>query len=243
MRNILLMARKEFSGYFSSPIAYVFLIAYLLLSSVVFVYVQDFFAAKQASMRLFFEAMPWIYLILVPAITMRIWSEERNEGTIELLLTLPFRPTEVMLGKFVAAWAFLATGLLATLAIPLTVRWLGPLDFGPVVGGYLGCLLLGGAYLAIGMCVSAMTRNQILSFILTAVVCLIFLALGAPKLMALIPESWGWARGLAYGFGFVPHFENISRGIIDTRNLIYFASLIFFFLVLNRYLVGSYRYA
>ncbi len=242
MQNTLLMARKEFSGYFSSPIAYVFLITFLILTSVVFLFVQEFFLHGQASLRLFFEAMPWIYLILVPAITMRIWSEERREGTIELLMTLPLRPTEVILGKFFAAWAFISVALLGTLIVPIAVSRFGALDLGPVVGGYLGSFLLGGAYLAIGMCVSALSKNQILSFILTALVCLGFLAIGAPKLMEIIPKNWELLRTLAYGFGFVPHFENISRGVIDTRNLVYFGSLIFFFLLLNRYLVGSYRY-
>ncbi len=243
LRNTWVVARKEFSGYFSSPIAYVFLIAFLILMSSVFIFIQDFFGEGQASMRRFFEAVPLCFLVLVPAITMRIWSEERTEGTIELLMTLPFRPTEVILGKFCAAWAFLSLALLGTCVIPLSISALGPLDSGPVVGGYLGSFLLGGAYLAIGMCISALSRNQLLSLIITVLVCAALLAIGWSDTIARIPKDWTALRTFALSFGFLPHFESVSRGMVDTRNMVYFTSLIFFFLVLNRYVVGSYRYA
>lgn len=240
MRHAILITRKELAGYFSSPIAYVFLIAFLLLSVANMIYLQAFFEVGQASMRLFFESLPWIYLILVPAITMRSWSEERREGTIELLMTLPLRPGEVLAGKFLSGWVFLGIALALTLPVPMIVSTLGDLDWGLVIGSYVGSFLLGGAYLAIGICVSAMSRNQILSFILAAFFCLAFLAVGKEEFMSVLPRQLAEVAQLV---GFLPHFANIQRGVIDTRNLAYFASVIFFFLVVNRYLILSYRYA
>lgn len=239
-RNTTLVVRKELGAYFTSAIAYVFMVAFLAGSAANLVWMQGFFDVNQASMRLYFEWMPWVYLVLLPALTMRIWSEERREGTIELLLTLPMSPSAVLIGKFIASWLFLALTLLLSLPIPILISAIGDLDWGPVIGGYLGSFLLGGVYLAIGMCVSAMSKNQILSFIFAVVGCLAFLVIGSDPIMNGGPE---WLLVPGRIFGFVPHFANISRGVLDTRDLAYFGSLIFFFLVVNRYLVGSYRYA
>ena len=237
--NTLLVMRKELGAYFNSAMAYIFLIAFLLGSSLNFLY-QGFFEINQASMRIYFEWMPWVFLVLVPALTMRIWSEERREGTIELLMTLPLRPGEVLVGKFVAAWLFLSLGLVLSLPIPIVVSLVGDLDWGPVFGGYMGSVLLGGVFLAIGMFVSSLSGNQILSFLLAVVFCLGFLVIGSDPVLNGAPD---WLLTIGRTFGFAPHFANISRGVIDSRDLVYFGSLTFFFLVVNRYVVGSYRYA
>jgi ABC-2 type transport system permease protein len=237
--NVYLVMRKELGALFSSPVAYLFLVAFLVGSAVNLVFFQRFFEVGQATLRSFFEWMPWVFLLLVPPLTMRIWSEERREGTIELLLTLPIDPSSVLLGKFLAAWSFLTIALILTLPLPLIVAQIGALDLGPVIGGYLGSVLLGGAFIAIGMCVSALAKNQILSFLLSAVTCLLFLVIGTETIMA--GNDVMLFIGRTFGFG--PHFDAIARGLLETKDLIYFGSLVFFFLVVNRYLVGSYRYA
>lgn len=240
IENTMLVVRKELGALFGSAIAYLFLVAFLVGSSVNLIFFQKFFETGQATLRVFFEWMPWVYLLLVPPLTMRIWSEERREGTIELLLTLPIQPTAVLIGKFVAAWAFLILAVVLTLPLPLITASLadGGLDWGPIIGGYLGSVLLGGAFIAIGMCVSSLAKNQILSFLLSAATCLAFLVIGTETVMA----SSDSLQFMGQIFGFGPHFNNIARGILESGDFVYFGSLMFFFLVVNRYLIGSYRY-
>ncbi len=237
--NTALMLGKELSGYFGSPLAYIVLFAFLSGSAANLVWFQGFFEVGLASLRPFFEWMPWVFLVLVPPLTMRIWTEERREGTIELLFTLPLQQSEILIGKFLAAWTFLLVALALTLPIPLSVGAVSTLDWGPVLGGYLGSALLGAAYLAIGMCASALSKNQILSFVLAVMGCLFFLGIGSTAVTTLSD----FAMSAGQMLGFVPHFANVSKGVIDSRDFVYFGGLVFFFLTVNYYLIGAYRYA
>ncbi|MCU0611435.1 MAG: ABC transporter permease subunit [Candidatus Eisenbacteria bacterium] len=228
MRNVTAIARREFQGYFNSLIAYVFLVIYLLLTS--WLFFRVFFLNGQASMRLMFDIMPWVYLFFVPAITMRLWAEEKKVGTMELLMTLPVRDVEAVLGKFLAALGLLVLALALTFPIPLIVSLLGNLDFGPVAGGYLAAILLGAAYLAVGVFVSSLTQNQIVAFILGVVIVFALYMIGSDIVLYSVPTA------VASVFEYVSlgtHFESIGRGVIDSRDLIYYLSIIGFFLYLN----------
>ncbi|MDQ7778130.1 MAG: ABC transporter permease subunit [Planctomycetota bacterium] len=243
MRNMMVIARREFMAYFNSPIAYVFMVVFLLLSSLNFVLAEHFFLVNQATMRPFFESLPWIFIVLVPAVAMRLWSEEKKSGTLELLLTLPMRHVEIMIGKFLAAWAFVALTVLLTLPMVFFVSMMGELDWGPVIGGYVAAILMGGAYLAIGMFVSALTKNQILSYVGAAVVCLCFVVMGQGNVLHSMNDMLPQAVHVFTSASFVPHFENISRGVIDTKDLVHFASVILLFLGLNYLVLDTRRHA
>jgi len=228
MRNVAAIARREFQGYFNSLIAYVFLVIFLLLTG--WMFFRVFFLNGQASMRLMFDIMPWVYLFFVPAITMRLWAEEKKVGTMELLMTLPVRDVEAVLGKFLAALGLLALALALTFPIPLIVAVLGNLDFGPVVGGYIAAILLGAAYLAIGVFVSSLTQNQIVAFILSVVIVFVLYMIGSDIVLYSVPAPV--ASVLEY-VSLGTHFESIGRGVIDSRDVIYYLSVIGFFLYLN----------
>ena len=231
MGTTLAIFRREWKSYFSSPVAYVFLVVFLVLTNFLTFMVGRYYENSQADLRAFFFWLPWVYLILVPAAAMRLWAEERRSGTIELLLTLPVTMTQAILGKFLAAWAFLALALALTFPIVLTTAYLGSPDPGVIIGGYLGSLLLAGGYLAVGVLTSAMTRNQVISFVLAVVVCLFLLLAGwTPVLDILVRWAPAWLVSIVAAFSFMPHFESIQRGVIDLRNLIYFASMIVFML-------------
>lgn len=219
--------RRELGGYFLTPVAYVFIVIFLLVTGVFTFQLGGFFEAGQADLRAFFSFHPWLYLFLVPAISMRLWSEERKQGTIELLLTLPITLGSAVLGKFLAAWAFAGIALALTFPIWITVNYLGKPDNGVIVAAYLGSFLMAGGFLAIGSAVSAITRNQVIAFVITVVLCFGFLLSGYPVVLNFIS---GWAPQALVdaiaGFSFLTRFEAIAKGVIDLRDLLYFATLI-----------------
>lgn len=230
--------RRELAGYFATPIAFVFIVIFLFLSGVFTFYVGNFLEWGQAALDSFFVFHPWLYLLLIPAIAMRLWAEERRYGTIELLLTLPVPLWAVILGKFLAAWVFTALALALTFPIWLTVNYLGDPDNGVILAGYLGSLLMAGGYLAIGACLSATTRNQVIAFVVTVVVCFLFTVSGFPLVLdafsAWAPDAL--VQTIA-SFSFLERFEDIMRGVIDLSDLVYFASVIAVWLAANAVVV------
>ena len=227
MTRIRAVALRELRSYFNSPIAYVFLLVFAGSALFTFFNVGAFFSRGLADLRPLFGAVPFLMVLLVPALTMRLWAEESKQGTFEVLMTLPARDWELVVGKFVASWALLAGGLGLTLGLPFTVATLGDLDWGPVLGGYLGAVLLGGGYLAVGQFVSATTENQILAFILALVICLGLYGVGLEAFAGLFPDRTSTVLR-AVGTG--SRFESIARGVVDARDLIYYLSLTLFFL-------------
>jgi ABC-2 type transport system permease protein len=238
MRNIWVIMRRELTGYFATPVAYVFLVIFLALSGSLTFYVGSFFERGQADLQSFFTYQPWLYLVLIPAISMRLWAEERKTGTAELLLTLPISISEAVLGKFLAAWCFTALALALTFPIWITVNLLGSPDNGVIFSGYLGSLLMAGAYLAIGACFSALSKNQVVAFVVSAAVCFLFTLSGTPLVLNFFA---GWAPQMVVdvvaGFSFLTHYAAMSRGVIDLRDIVFFASLIGVFLYANTILV------
>lgn len=230
MNRVRSIAGRELRSYFHSPIAYVFLLAFVGTALFTFFNVHAFFARGQADLRALFGAIPFLMLLLVPALTMRLWAEEEKQGTIEILLTLPAKDHELVAGKFLASWALLGVGLLLTLPLPITVASLGNLDWGPVWGGYIGALLLGAAYLAVGQFVSAMTENQILAFILALVVCMSMYGVGTDAFLGLFADR---TAAVLRSLGTGSRFESIGRGVIDLRDLTYYGSITAFFLALS----------
>lgn len=228
MNNVLPFFKKEFKAFFISPIAYVFITVYLVITN--FLFFQGFFIINQADMRGYFSLLPWVFLFFVPAITMRSWAEEKKVKTLELLLTWPVSDFEVVLGKFLASFCFLAIAILLSVTIPITIMILGSPDIGPIIGGYLGALLMGAAYLSIGLWVSSHTENQIIAFILGVVATFILFMVGNPFVTMAAP-SW-MVPALSY-LGLGNHFQSIERGVVDSRDIIYYLSIIGFFLFLN----------
>lgn len=228
MSRIRTVMGRELGAYFQSAIAYVFLLVFAGTAMVSFFNVSNFFSRGIADLRGLFDALPLLMVLLVPALTMRLWAEEQKQGTIEILLTLPARLHELVLGKFLASWVLLAVGLALTLSLPATVAMLGDMDAGPVIGGYLAALLLGAAYLAIGQFISATTENQILAFILALVVCLGLYGIGMEAFTALFPDR---IAEILRGIGSGSRFESIARGVIDLGDLVYYLSLTGFFLL------------
>lgn len=228
MDNILAIFKKEFKSYFVSPIAYVVITAFLVITN--FLFFNTFFLANQAEMRSYFEILPWVFLLFVPTITMRSWSEERKGKTLELLLTWPVSDFQVVIGKFIAAFSFLSVAILLSVSIPITLALIGKPDMGPIVGSYIGALLMGAAYIAIGMWVSSYTENQIIAFILSGVAILFLLLIGIPFLTMALPREI--QPFLSY-LGLGNHFDSIQRGVIDSRDILYYLSTIGFFLFLN----------
>ena len=234
MRQFLSITKRELISYFATPVAYVFITIFLLLSGLFTFYLGNFFEIGQASLGSFFEWHPWLYLFLVPAITMRLWSEEKKSGTIELLTTLPVSTLNIVLGKFMAAWLFTLLALILTFPIWITVNYLGNPDNGVVMASYLGSFLMSGGYLSIGIFISSLTKNQVIAFIISVTICFLFTVSGLPIVLDFFS---GWA-GEAFtdviaSFSFLANYSDISRGIIDLRTLVYFLSLIFLFLYLN----------
>ncbi|MGD9140890.1 MAG: ABC transporter permease [bacterium] len=228
MRNTGPIFKRELAGYFNSPIAYIFITVFLGLSS--WLFFKGFFVLGQASLRMFFGIIPWIFLFFVPAITMRLWAEERKVGTMELLMTLPVTDAEAVLGKYLASFAFLGLSLALSLVIPVFVAVLGDPDPGQVVGGYMGAVLMGGAFLAIGLFVSSLTENQIVAFIISVVVTFGLFILGEDFVLFGIPD---WLVPVFSFAGLGGHYDSISRGVLDSRDIIYYVSIIVFFLYLN----------
>ena len=231
MSNILTVFKRELASYFATPVAYVFIVIFLLLAGAFTFYLGNFYERGQADLQPFFNFHPWLYLFLVPAVSMRLWAEERKSGTIELLLTLPLTMWQAVVGKFLAAWVFIGIALVLTFPIWITVNYLGSPDNGVIFASYVGSFLMAGAFLAIGSCISACTRNQVVAFIITVVVCFLFLLAGFPLVLAAF-NSWA-PQGLVdaiSGLSFLTHFGSISKGVIDLRDLIYFLLTIAFWL-------------
>jgi len=228
---IITVFRRELASYFATPVAYVFIVIFLLLAGTFTFYLGNFYERGQADLQPFFNFHPWLYLFLVPAVGMRLWSEERKSGTIELLLTLPITMWQAVVGKFLAAWAFIAVALVLTFPLWITVNYLGSPDNGVIFASYLGSFLMAGAFLAIGSCISACTRNQVIAFILTVVVCFLFLLAGFPLVLNFF-SAWapqGMVDAIA-GLSFLTHYASIDKGVIDLRDLIYFLLIIAFWL-------------
>ncbi|MFP4208426.1 MAG: ABC transporter permease subunit [Wenzhouxiangella sp.] len=235
MGNLGVVLRRELASYFATPVAYVFIVIYLVMSAVFTFYLGGFYEREIADLEPFFRFHPWLYLFLVPAIGMRLWAEERKYGTVELLLTLPITATEAVLGKFLAAWLFIGLALVLTFPIWVTVNVLGNPDNGVIVAAYLGSWLMAGGFLAISACLSAATRNQVVAFILAVVACFVFLLSGLPMVLDLFR---GWLPqalidGIA-NLSFLVHFNAISRGVLDLRDVLYFLLVIGFWLAANR---------
>lgn len=223
--NIKAIAKRELSGYFASPVAYVFIVFYLLLNGFFTFMLGRLFERGEASLYWFFQWHPWLYLFLVPAVGMRLWAEERRLGTMELLLTMPVTSWQAIVGKFLASWAFLALALALTFPVVITVALLGDPDDGTIVGGYIGSFLLAGGYLAISCMTSAMTRNQVISFILSVVICLFLILAGWPPVQDLLLQWAPRLANLVASFSVIPHFQGFMRGVLDSRDVIFFLSL------------------
>ncbi len=240
--NTSAVFKREIYSYFSTPVAYVFITIFLLLSGLFTFYLGNFFERGQASLASFFEWHPWLYLFLIPAISMRLWAEEKRSGTIELLTTLPLSTTGIVLGKFLSAWAFTSIALLLTFPIWMTVNYLGNPDNGVIIASYIGSLLMAGGYLSIGICISSLTQNQVISFIISITICFLFTVSGLPIVLDFF-TAWTSqsVTDVIASFSFLTNFADITRGIIDLRNIFYFIILIISFLVINIILIRDYE--
>lgn len=234
MRNVWIIAKRELIGYFSSPLAYIFVVIFTALTGAFAFFIGNFFERGQADLVPFFTYHTWLYLLLVPAIAMRLWAEERKTGTIELLMTLPITAWEAIVGKFLAAWAFIGVALLCTIPMWFTVNYLGNADDGVVLTSYLGSFLMAGAFLAIGSCISALTKNQVIAFIVSATLCFILVMAGAELVLNFFR---GWAPAFLLqaiaSLSFLNHFDQITKGVITLPTLLFYLSMIAFFLFAN----------
>ena len=227
MNAMLAIMRRELRSYFLTPVAYVFIVIFLILTSTFTFYLGNFYERGQADLASFFNFHPWLYLFLVPALSMRLWAEERRSGSIELLMTLPVELWQAVVGKFLAAWAFTGLALVLTFPIWITVNYLGNPDNGVVVAAYIGSLLMAGGFLAVGSCISATTKNQVIAFILAVVACFLLLLAGFPLVLDVF-SAWAPQAlvDAVASLSFLTHFASISKGVIDLRDLVYFALLI-----------------
>ena len=233
MRAALIIAGRELAGYFATPVASVFIVIFLILAGALTFTIGNFFDRGQADLQPFFGFVPWLFLFLVPALTMRLWAEERRLGTIELLFTLPIAPWQAVVGKFLAAWAFCGIALALTFPLWLTVNALGQPDNGVILAGYLGCLLVAGVYLAVGAAVSALTRNQVIAFVLAVALCFLLTATGSPIVTEFLSDRLPALAEIARGLSVTERFMEFTRGLIGVPNLVYFASAIGFALFVN----------
>ena len=243
MKNTWIIAKRELASYFNSPVAYVFIVIFLLLTGFFTFMMGGFFRFKEATLTSFFVWHPWLYMLLVPAVGMRLWSEERRQGTLELLFTMPVNTAAAIAGKFLAGWIFLGFALLLTLPMPITVCYLGEPDLGPMLTGYIGSFLMAGAYLAISGMTSACTRNQVISFITSVVICLFLVLAGYPPVTNILLKC-GAANNLvefAAGISVMFHFESMQRGVLDLRDFVYFISLVVFALFTTNIVLKTYR--
>lgn len=241
-RNIVAIAKREIAGYFASPVAFVFIVIFLLLSGFFTFMVSGFFDRGEANLLMFFDWHPWLYLFLVPAVGMRMWSEERRLGTIELLLTMPVTPWQAIVGKFLASWLVLALALALTFPIVITVNYLGSPDNGIIAAGYIGSLLLAGSCLSVAAMTSAITRNQVISFILSVVVCLFLILAGWPPVTNLLVH-WAspWFVETISAFSSMTHFTSIQKGVLDSRDILFFFSIIGFSLFTTSVVLRAHR--
>ncbi|MCY4532197.1 MAG: ABC transporter permease [Gammaproteobacteria bacterium] len=229
---IHIIIKREFASYFATPIAYVFILIFLMLSGVFTFYIGNFYERGQADLTAFFSFHPWLYLFLVPAVSMRLWSEERKSGSVELLMTLPIKRLDVVAGKFLAAWFFTGIALILTFPMWITVNYLGEPDNGVIMASYIGSWLMAGGFLAIGSCTSAISKSQVIAFILCGVLCLMFVLAGFPMVLSVFK---GWAPAMLVdtlaSLSFLTHFSSISKGVLSLRDLLYFVSMIVFWLL------------
>lgn len=227
MSAVTAIARRELRGYFVTPVAYVFMVIFLILAGTLTFYSGDFYDRGLADLQPFFDMHPWLYLVLVPAVTMSMWAEERASGTLELLFSLPVSISQAVLGKFLAAWGFIGICLMLTFPIWITVNYLGDPDNGVILAGYVGSWLMAGAFIAIGACMSTATRSQIIAFILTASVCFLLLLVGQPQVLDFfqdtVPPKLIGAMGQ---LSMARHANAIARGVLDLRDLVYFFATI-----------------
>ena len=238
MSAVGIIVKREFASFFATPVAYVFITIFLMLSGIFTFFIGQFFERGQADLLPFFNFHPWLYLFLVPAIAMRSWSEERKSGTIELLMTLPISVTQAVLGKFIAAWAVLGLSLLLTFPLWLTVNYLGNPDNGIILAAYIGSWLMAGAFLAVSLCMSALTKNQVIAFILAIVVCFLFVLRGSPIVLDVFQ---GWASAMVIdtiaSLSFLTHFEAMAKGVLALNDVGYFIIVIAIFIVANHMII------
>ena len=234
MNGILSIFKREFTSYFVTPVAYVFIVIFLFMTGVFTFYLGAFYESNQADLEPFFRFHPWLYLFLIPAISMRLWSDERKSGTIELLMTLPVSITDTVIAKYLAAWSFTAIALCLTFPMWITVNYLGNPDNTVILASYIGSLVMAGGFLAIGSCISALTKSQVIAFVISVVICFMFILSGFPMVLDLFED---WAPQAVVdaiaSFSFLTHFTSIKKGVIDIRDVIYFVALITFWLYVN----------
>ncbi len=234
MSTLFSIFKREFVSYFVTPVAYVFIVIFLFMTGIFTFYLGAFYESNQADLQPFFRFHPWLYLFLIPAISMRLWSDERKSGSIELLMTLPVSITDAVVGKYLAAWCFTAVALMLTFPMWLTVNYLGNPDNTVILASYAGSLIMAGGFLAIGSCISAFTKSQVIAFVISVVISFMFILSGFPMVLDLFQ---GWAPQALIdaiaSFSFLTHFTSITKGVIDIRDIIYFAALITFWLYIN----------
>jgi len=241
MRSALIVARREFASYFATPVAVVFIVIFLALQGALTFNLGNFFDRNQADLAPFFNFLPWVLLLLVPALTMRLWAEERRQGTIELLLTLPITQWQAVLGKLLAAWAFCALALLLTFPFVITVNYLGHPDNAVIACGYLGGLLVAGCFLSLGAAISASTKNQVIAFVLAVAACFLVTVASTPLVTDFLARSTPLLATIARRVAIAERYQAMTRGVIGARDLIYFASFIFFFAFVNTVVVDHRR--
>jgi ABC-2 type transport system permease protein len=234
MRSTWIVFRRELASYFATPLAYVFIVIFLALAGALAYFLGNFFDRGQADLQPFFSFHPWLYLVLIPALAMRLWAEERKSGTIELLLTLPISIAAAVMGKFLASWAFAGIALALTFPFWITVNYLGAPDNGVILASYIGSFLMAGAFLAVGSALSALTKNQVIAFVLTAALCFIFTVSGSSLVLGFL-TGWAPESVLVWvtNFSFLQHFSAIVRGVIDLPDAVFFVSVMAFFLFAN----------
>jgi ABC-2 type transport system permease protein len=238
MGTIGVIFRRELAAYFTTPVAYVFIVIFLVLAGAMTFYVGNFFERGQADLQPFFDFQPWLYLFLIPALSMRLWAEERKSGSLEMLLTLPVTVPQAVLGKFLAAWVFIGIALALTVPLWLTVNYLGHPDNGVILAGYLGSFLMAGAFLAIGAACSALTKSQVIAFVISAAVCFVFIAMGSRIVLGPIEATLpGWLIQTVTSLSFLDHFSGIARGQVALSDAIFFVSVMALFLFANTLLV------
>jgi len=243
MANVWTIFKREFGGYFNSPIAYVFMVIFLAAMGILFFLMGHFYLQNVADMRGYFNLIQFVFMIFVPGLAMRLWSEERKLGTDELLLTLPIRTHEIVLGKYLAGLSLLAIALILTSFIPIAIGHVGDPDWGPIIVGYIGALLVGALFLALGSFISSLTGNQILAFVISLILCALLIFIGHPGFVAELKANVGKVGEFLAFFGIMGHFENAQKGILDLRDLIYYASMTALFLFLNHFAVENRKYS
>lgn len=237
MRTTFIVARRELGGYFATPVASVFIVIFLVLQGTLTFNLGNFFSRGQADLNPFFTFIPWVFLLLVPAITMRLWAEERRLGTIELLLSLPITQAQAVVGKFLAAWAFCAIALLLTFPFVITVNLLGNPDNGVIASGYVGSLIIAGAFLSVGEAMSAATKNQVIAFVLGLAVCFLFAMASYSVVTDFLSQNIPTLATVARRLAVIDRFQDFTRGVVSLRDLVFFASFIVFWLFVTTVLV------